>query len=451
MKITFLDNGMHLSPAHILHFIEQHCSQEQEIILAVSGGIDSMVLLTLFAEIQSQIANPVRVMHVNHGLSQNAQDWACFVEKSAHSLGFEFESIELQLRVANRQSLEEVARIERYDVIAKHAKQNAIVFTGHHQNDQTETFFIRLLRSSGLTGLASMEEISQYPTKLGRSKKLSIGRPLLDVNKESILAFANSHKLVWVEDESNEADDFDRNFLRRHIMPKFVEKWPNLASRVSTTTEMLKQDKRLLQEYVLSDLDSCIGKGFDQSDVLLLDKLTGYSNSRIKAILREYIFLQAETYPARAQLSQVVQQFVEQSPSPEAQVQIGEYRIRSFREQLYICQSNAEGEVSPSSIEALNSGLNVLPDNSLFNQIELKVRDSSLSLSLFELRWGCLNDKMLLNPNSGRKTVKQILKSVGCPSWQRQRVPLLYYNGQLVAVYETVSLDYQRAVNLKVS
>jgi tRNA(Ile)-lysidine synthase len=116
-----------------------------------------------------------------------------------------------------------------------------------------ETFLLRLMRGSGLAGLTSMREVSDFPHAAGQQKQLKLARPLLSITKQNIIDFAQQHKLTWVNDESNTDDKFDRNFVRLSILPQLFKRWPAAGKSINTSTALLQQDFDLLNEYVEQD------------------------------------------------------------------------------------------------------------------------------------------------------------------------------------------------------
>lgn len=167
-------------------------------VVAVSGGVDSVVLLDLLHKSNSD--NNYIVAHVNHGIRQDAFKDSELVERLANLIGYKFESTELAL---GDNASEEIARNERYQYLYTIAdKYNArAVITAHHQDDAIETLFINIVRGTGRRGLSS----------LGSHKRLI--RPLLHYSKAEIYDYANRNRLEWREDTTN----MDKNYLRNKI------------------------------------------------------------------------------------------------------------------------------------------------------------------------------------------------------------------------------------------
>jgi len=170
-------------------------------VVAVSGGVDSMVLLDLF---NRQNTGEFVVAHFDHGIRLNSQDDTDFVRQRAEAINRKFYSEKGNL---GRNASEEKARIARYhflERVRKMVKADAIA-TAHHQDDLIETAIINTIRGTGRKGMSSL-----------RSHKQVI-RPLLDISKKQIIGYATNHKLEWVEDETNQDSKYLRNYVRKNI------------------------------------------------------------------------------------------------------------------------------------------------------------------------------------------------------------------------------------------
>ncbi|WP_241651795.1 tRNA lysidine(34) synthetase TilS [Pseudoalteromonas phenolica] len=160
------------------------------LTVALSGGVDSVVLLhlckTFLDNLEANQSFSVEAIYVNHGLSENAQDWQIFCEQLCLSLHIPFKTKRVNVQPKARQSLEALARDARYQALDELAEQGNLILLGQHADDQLETFLLRLKRGSGLTGLSAMHD----------EVRLSSGRqcirPLLHISREDIEAFSRT-------------------------------------------------------------------------------------------------------------------------------------------------------------------------------------------------------------------------------------------------------------------
>ncbi|HEX6461652.1 MAG TPA: tRNA lysidine(34) synthetase TilS [Candidatus Saccharimonadales bacterium] len=185
-------------------------------VLAVSGGIDSVVLLDMLAK-QPQLE--LIVAHVNHGIRPDSGEDAVFVQQLAKKYGCRYEATSLQLGAS---ASEEQAREARYAFLKKVQRRHAAkaIITAHHADDVVETILINLIRGTGWRGLCSL-----------RSEG-GLVRPLLNVYKQEIAAYAKKHRLGWREDSTNQSNHYLRNYIRLQLLPKLLLSDPRLKAKL---------------------------------------------------------------------------------------------------------------------------------------------------------------------------------------------------------------------------
>lgn len=202
-------------------------------VLAVSGGVDSVVLLDLLTK-QKNIW--LIVAHFDHGIREDSQADREFVADLAEKYGLVFEYGEGNL---GKGASEEAARSARYDFlrgVQKKHKAKAII-TAHHQDDVIETMFINLIRGTKQKGLVSLTSSSD------------IERPLLNMSKQDIKDYARQHNLHWREDSTNTDESYMRNWLRINIVPKLsLVQRKKLLALYENTKQSSKEIEKLLDE-----------------------------------------------------------------------------------------------------------------------------------------------------------------------------------------------------------
>ena len=207
------------------------------VVVAVSGGPDSVALLKFLALISAEYGLTLIVAHLNHGLRKEADDEEQFVRRISEDMGIAFECRRVDisyLRKGTGKSIEEVSREVRYqflnDVVRKHHAQK--IALGHNLNDQIETVLINFLRGSGPEGLKGM---------LPGRDTLYI-RPLLAVSRKEILSFIESHKMQYVTDVSNMENLFLRNRIRNFLIPQLKKYNPNLEESLNNMAEIMRME-----------------------------------------------------------------------------------------------------------------------------------------------------------------------------------------------------------------
>ena len=222
-------------------------------LVAVSGGADSVALLHILRELYPEIS--LHVLHFNHQLrgAESERDEE-FVRRLAQEM-------DLSLAVGrgdviaeaskSKTSLEMAARGCRYRFFAEKARelQARFLFMGHHAGDQTELFFLRLLRGASSQGLKGMRAVSDFPGEgVGG---LKVVRPLLGCSREEILDYLRGRKISWVEDSSNSSGDFLRNRIRNELLPLLEQSYsPSLGRTLLRTMEILGQESDYLSEEI---------------------------------------------------------------------------------------------------------------------------------------------------------------------------------------------------------
>src|SRR3990167_5323944 len=214
--------------------------------VALSGGLDSTVLLHLLASLaQREALPPLSAIHIHHGLQAAADVWPAHCRELCAAL-----CVPLQVeyvQVAPGASLERAARDARYAAFAARLGAGELLLTAQHRDDQAETLLFRLLRGAGVQGLSAMP----LSRALGAGQLV---RPLLNCSRDELLAYAREHKLTWIEDPSNADERFSRNYLRRQVVPALLSRWPQAATTIAPSAAHLSEAAQLLDELAQQDM-----------------------------------------------------------------------------------------------------------------------------------------------------------------------------------------------------
>lgn len=216
--------------------------------VAFSGGLDSSVLLHLLARLAEREALPALcAIHVHHGLQTAADAWPVHCQAFCSALGVALRISRVQ--VDSRASLERAAREARYRAFAEGLGEGEVLLVAQHRDDQAETLLLRLLRGAGVRGLAAMPA----SRALGRGQLV---RPLLEVPRRELEAYARQHGLNWIEDPSNADGRFARNHLRHAVFPQFDGHWPQAVQNLARSAVHLREAQGLLDERAIEDLEA---------------------------------------------------------------------------------------------------------------------------------------------------------------------------------------------------
>lgn len=388
------------------------------LVVAYSGGVDSTVLLQAVIAYREQFDSPIHAVHVHHGLSDNAGQWAKHCELQCRLEDIAFHLYRVDVDTSSRKSLEAEARKVRYNALLEVCDQiGGVLLLGHHAEDQLETVLLQLKRGAGPQGLAGMGEV-QY-----RGDTL-IMRPMLSLEKAEIVAYAEEEMLQWVEDESNQQNSFDRNFLRNEIIPHLLERWPKLTKTVGRSAELCAEQSALVSDSAQKYFEDC-----KRTD-LRLDgqQLAALSLPWQAMVIRAWFKSQGELSPSKAQTDQVIAMLkAKHDATPEVNFKWG--RVMRFDQDLYwVVNDNHE---IPQNLE-LALGQDI-PLSWLHGNIRVTLSDQKKGDKV-SLQTNARNLKIKPESASVSKLLKEWFKVWRVPRWERNGVPVIFLNKQPVAL-----------------
>lgn len=408
----------------------------EPIWVAFSGGLDSTVLLHSLMQLKPVQA--IVPLHVNHQLSPHADDWQrhCAELCAAWGLGLRAESV--TVTEAGR-GLEDAAREARYRVFADCLADGGVLLTGHHADDQMETLLLRLQRGSGPRGLAAMAQQRALGAGL-------LVRPLLPIKRLDLEAYARRHQLSWIEDESNLELRFDRNYLRRRVLPAIQERWPEGHKRWQQSIELCAESESLLEDLAALDLEAARERSEWGGASLELEALQGLSRARRHNLLRHWLRTWHWPLPSLHQLQQIDTQLIEGREDARARVCWQQMMACRFRNRLYILRDTQliEQPATPTELTLnpteLKSGSVVeipLPAGGRL-RLHYSARGETAErlkadLPDLQLRWRRGGERCQPSGRERSQTLKRLLQEAGLEPWWRPLLPLIYSGEQLVA------------------
>lgn len=230
----------------VKHFIQQHrlLTKGDRIIVAVSGGPDSITLLNVLLTLRHDLGIRLSVAHVNHNLRKDSRQEERFVRNLSHQLHLPFYSISIRIpKGKKKSSLEELAREARlrfFIRLAKKQKASGIAL-GHTQDDLAETILMRILRGTGLLGLRGI-----LPKR--EIAGVVFIRPLLGVRRRTVESFLRKKRLKFCRDTSNQRPEFFRNKIRLKLLPTLKKSYnPNIIEVLSHLAENVSVDYAYLE------------------------------------------------------------------------------------------------------------------------------------------------------------------------------------------------------------
>ncbi|WP_016955870.1 tRNA lysidine(34) synthetase TilS [Catenovulum agarivorans] len=416
-------------PEQIIELDKYH-QQGYQFVVAFSGGVDSTVLLYLVQQHSQALNIPVTAIYVNHGLSANADNWQQHCQQVAEQIGVQFKAVKVNIQQTNRQSIEQLAREARYQALIQHSADKSVIFAGQHQDDQTETFLLRLKRGSGPNGLACMRPLRNL------TENRLLYRPLLHVTRAEIESFANQHSLRWIEDESNQNQVFERNFLRKQIIPQLSEKWPQFSAMVSRSAQLCSEYQLLADELAFIDAKAAI----DPNNRLLVEACLSLSQQRQNNLIRYWLQSQRVLLPSSKQMQQIEQVLLAKDDAQPI-VQLACSQIRRFNKKLYLLKQAELDWIAqtPSDILVeLKPQLRLLAADAKSLTIKQVKQGRRIRLATEQeqvsIRYNIKSStKCLPDYRHQSRTIKKILQELSIEPWFRHKVAYLYYNDSCVA------------------
>ncbi|MCG7540471.1 tRNA lysidine(34) synthetase TilS [Pseudoalteromonas sp. OF7H-1] len=388
------------------------------LCIALSGGVDSVVLLHLCREYANKHNVILQAVYVNHGLSQHATQWQQFCQSLCETLNVPFVAKQVSITRKTRTSLEAQAREARYQALDDAAKAGFAIVLGQHADDQVETFLLRLKRGSGLLGLGAMRATTQLA-----SGRYCI-RPLLAVSRNDIEAFARQFGLEHITDESNADDAFDRNFLRNQVIPLLTSRFNGFVANTLRSIDILQRQQTIIDEVSEEDLQKCRCRM-----ALNITALQQLSFARRDNVIRLWLSKQGIEMPSQKQLDEIVQQAFSSRQDSQLEIRFKQGAVRRYRDALYWVTENSQKH----DIETVN--LNELSGQSTPVALQTgKGVRKPFTDEIVSIRYGRLKDKIKPQGKPGSNTLKHWLKDLYIPSWERDSIAVVYYNDTPVAV-----------------
>jgi tRNA(Ile)-lysidine synthase len=432
----------HQLKAHLIDVFLHKNLANPKLLLALSGGLDSTVLLHLLVDVSKTLPFQLQAQHIHHGLSKNADAWANFCEETCQKLNTPFSVSHIKINKNSGLGIEATARAERYKALL--AVDADLVCLAHHQDDQAETLLLQLARGAGVKGLASMPFISE-----------KLLRPLLDVPRSQLEAYAKQHQLTWIEDESNRDTKFDRNFMRHEIVPVLVKQYPAIKQTISRSAQHMAEAASLLDELAQQDVNSALQHQHKQQ--LALAPLTDLSLARVKNVLRWWLQQNNMETPSAAKLQQIVQQLL--LAKTDAMIKItlsASHILRRFQGSAYITKKVQEGDHlfnrAQFSLPWQGEQVIILPDQSrLFFTQKLGAGINMQFIENSRLTIAYRQGKKTIKPEINRpsRSLKSLFQTTNIAPWQRERQPLLFIDADLVAMPNVaVDVRFKAAPNM---
>lgn len=385
---------------------------------ALSGGRDSTLLFVLLHELAVPLGFRLSALHVHHGLSPRADDWARHCQGLCERLGVALQVRRVQVPRRGADGLEAAARAERYRCYRDCGAE--VVVLAHHADDQAETVLLQLLRGAGPEGLAAMPALR----RLGPDGPW-LARPLLEVPRARIEAGLRDRGLSWVEDESNADTRRARNHLRHAVMPVLEQLQPAVREVLARSARNMADAAALAAAVGREDVARAAdGPG------LRVDALRALPAVRAANALRQWLADAGLQAPPRERLLAGLAQLLEARSDGAPRLMLGEQAVLRHQGCLMVARPAAAG----NWWLPWNGELRLaLPDG---RTLHLDPREgtglSRARLLAAGVRVRLRRGGERLRPGPGRphRTLKNLLREAGVPPWERSHAVVLEAGGR---------------------
>lgn len=401
---------------HLLSSIENSCISR--VAAAVSGGVDSVVLLHVLGKLSRDQGFDLTAVHVHHGLSPHADEWARFVARLCRDQGVPL--VTMRVKVARRgKGLEAAAREARYAALGT-VSADAVAL-GHHLDDQAETVLLHLLRGAGVRGAGGMQAVSARRNGPGPGLFL---RPLLEVSRDAIVAYARKHRLEWIEDESNDDDTLTRNFVRKRVGPVLAKRFPRWREALARAASHFREAERLL------------GAATRVAGQVSVSGLRKAEPAAARLMLREYLGGHGLNAPSARKLDEMLRQIVTAGPGARVELRHDGRMLRVYRGAISL--EPERGETRPGTVDWRGERCVTLPEfggELRFRRVKGEGIDPrQLDGRRVTVRARRGGERLCIEARRPRRTLKNLFQEAGIPPWARQHLPLVFCDDVLVWV-----------------
>lgn len=416
---------MNFNPGKLLDIL-RGLPAAQRYWVGFSGGLDSSVLLTALAQCRGQLTGTLHAVHVNHLIQAQSGEWQVQCQARCAELKVPLECRGVRVIAGKGESLEAVARAERYAVYRELLDAGDMLLLAHHQDDQMETFLLQALRGAGVRGLAAMPRLMS----LGNAQ---MARPLLEFARSELHVWAVAQSLTWIEDPGNVAERFDRNYLRHRVIPAIRERWPSAAATFGRSAGHCAEALEVLAVQAERDWERCVDDGGQSLEVPELNRI---GRVRAKNLLRHWLDRLRLPQPPAHKLEQVFSEVLPARADRNPCVSWEGAELRRYRHRLFVLHPlpdvSCDGyRLFPDAGCVLKGGLGELR---LIACADGGLRAHDCPADGFRVGFRSGGEVCQPAGRAHHRPLKKWLQEQGVVPWMRERLPLIYVGEELAAV-----------------
>lgn len=390
--------------------------------IALSGGLDSTVLLHVFSLIAKEQNILIKAIYINHHLSPLANVWQKHCNDECAKLNIPFAAFDVVIDLWDKQGIEASARSKRYQLFKSLLRKNDCLVSAHHENDQAETVLLQLLRGSSPKGLSAMPPIKKW------GKGFHV-RPFLTASKKTLAAYAKEHKLSFIQDESNNDPRFMRNYLRHQVFPVIEKQFPAVFKTLARSARLCAAHDALLTLYTEENV-----KKVQEEETLSLKKLRHYSLEQQKHIVRQWIYAKNYLLPSEAKMQQIFKTLICARVDKLPQIKWGGIVLRRYQEKLYLSNNNTVKIHKANVSWDINTPLHLDTIGLLHASKAEGVGLLKTNLQNINVSFRKGGEYCRLPERIFHHKLKKLMQDWKILPWQRNYWPLLYIKEHLIMV-----------------
>ncbi len=402
----------------IKHFELTDLPTAQNYFIAYSGGMDSTALLHVLSH-EPSLKGRITAIHVNHNINPASNQWTQHCQLICDQLNILLitESVNL------KDHSEAACRQARQAVFKQHLKPGDCLMTAHHLNDQVETILFRLFRGTGIGGMTGISRSNQFDHYV-------IYRPLLSCRQSQIKDYVEHHQLSYVEDSSNQNNDYSRNYIRNIIIPALEAYEARVLQNVELTANNIANSHQLLKQ-LIGNHNPLNYLQYTDVDMLSTALYHWLNNLNVPT-------------PSHKRLNQFSHDCLTAAADKNPQLLLDDKLLIRWNNQIYglhIMPALASEDIEINLTHTSRSI--ILPDN---GQLVFK---SSKPIHISALiKYQQSHERIQLDHNGQHKKLKKLFQQHGIPPWERQSIPYLYIDNQLMAVGSDItSIEFKQLLS----
>ncbi len=419
------------------------------VVVALSGGRDSMTLLDVVARLYHRhdqcLISRVDAVYINHGLSPNAEAWSEHCRQECEKRKIAFHSIAVKVK-SRGEGIEAAARDARYRALGRFARDNGmdIILTAHHEDDRIETFLLQWMRGSGPEGLAAFPTTRELVTPGMVSKPLAhpilLVRPWCSILHTDIEHYAKNKRLAWVEDESNDSPKYLRNRIRHEVVPMLESIRPGFRAAAGRSVSITAEAVEVLRSVAQEDVAKCRAK--DNPKALHIASLLTLVPARQAWCLRAWMQEEGMRTPNHARLEDGLRQIRETHSDTMLTIRVHDKEVRRWGANLIVRDAVTRSASGPRDAKLLWQGEHALELPNWNGEILIEPCEANepgiavehLKKGFFEVRVRKGGERLKLWENRPSKYLKDLFAEAKIPAFERSNYPILWLDGRIVFV-----------------